>query len=61
MNAGNVSSMRFVADLLDKRGRGQQAAQLRSRGLCSGAAHQSDLLRKRQGMVAMRAARRFIQ
>jgi len=30
MNAGNVSSMRFVAELLDKRGRGQQAAQLRS-------------------------------
>jgi len=30
MNAGNVSSMRFVADLLDQRGRGQQAAQLRS-------------------------------
>lgn len=30
MNAGNVSSMRFVAELLDKRGRSQQAAQLRS-------------------------------
>jgi hypothetical protein len=30
MNAGNVSSMRFVAELLDKRGRGQQAAQLRA-------------------------------
>jgi len=30
MNAGNVSSMRFVADLLEKRGRSQQAAQLRS-------------------------------
>ncbi len=30
MNAGNVSSMRFVAALLDKRGRTQQAAQLRS-------------------------------
>jgi hypothetical protein len=30
MNAGNVSSMRFVAELLDKRGRTQEAAQLRS-------------------------------
>jgi hypothetical protein len=30
MNAGNVSSMRFVAELLDQRGRTQQAAQLRS-------------------------------
>ncbi len=30
MNAGNVSSMRFVAELLDKRGRGQQAASLRA-------------------------------
>lgn len=30
MNAGNVSSMRFVAALLEKRGRAQQAAQLRS-------------------------------
>ena len=29
MNAGNVSSMRFVAELLEKRGHGQQAAQLR--------------------------------
>lgn len=30
MNAGNVSSMRFVADLLDRSGRSQEAAQLRS-------------------------------
>lgn len=30
MNAGNVSSMRFVAELLDKRNRGQEAAQLRA-------------------------------
>jgi hypothetical protein len=30
MNAGNVSSMRFVAELLDKRGRGQEAASLRA-------------------------------
>ena len=30
MNAGNVSGMRFVADLLDRRGRTQQAAQLRA-------------------------------
>ncbi len=30
MNAGNVSSMRFVAALLERRGRMQQAAQLRS-------------------------------
>jgi hypothetical protein len=30
MNAGNVSSMRVVAQLLDKRGRSQEAAQLRS-------------------------------
>lgn len=30
MNAGNVSSMRFVAELLDHRGRGSQAAQLRA-------------------------------
>jgi len=29
MNAGNVGSMRFVADLLDRRGQGSQAAQLR--------------------------------
>lgn len=30
MNAGNVSSMRFVADLLKRAGRGGEAAQLRS-------------------------------
>jgi hypothetical protein len=30
MNAGNVSSMRFVADLLDHSGRGSEASQLRS-------------------------------
>jgi hypothetical protein len=30
MNAGNVSSMRFVADLLERRGDAQQAGQLRS-------------------------------
>lgn len=30
MNAGNVSSMRFVAELLDRRGRNHQAAQLRA-------------------------------
>lgn len=30
MNAGNVSSMRFVADLLERRGQGQEAAQLRA-------------------------------
>jgi len=30
MNAGNVSSMRFVADLLDRRGQSQQAATLRT-------------------------------
>ncbi len=30
MNAGNVSSMRFVAELLDHRGRGSEAAQLRA-------------------------------
>jgi hypothetical protein len=30
INAGNVSSMTFVAELLEKRGRGPQAAQLRS-------------------------------
>lgn len=30
MNAGNVSSMRFVAELLEHRGRGREAAQLRS-------------------------------
>lgn len=30
MNAGNVSSMRFVAALLEKRGRSQQGAQLRA-------------------------------
>jgi hypothetical protein len=30
MNAGNVSSMRFVAQLLDKRGQAQKAAELRS-------------------------------
>lgn len=30
MNAGNVSSMKFVAELLDRNGRGAEAAQLRS-------------------------------
>lgn len=30
MNAGNVSNMRFVAELLERRGRGQDAAKLRS-------------------------------
>jgi hypothetical protein len=30
MNAGNVSSMRFVADLLERRGQANRAAQLRS-------------------------------
>jgi hypothetical protein len=30
MNAGNVSSMRFVAELLEKSGRDQEASQLRS-------------------------------
>jgi len=30
MNAGNVSSMRFVAELLEKKGRSQQAAELRA-------------------------------
>jgi TAT (twin-arginine translocation) pathway signal sequence len=30
MNAGNVSSMRFVADLLERRGLGEDAAKLRS-------------------------------
>lgn len=30
MNAGNVSSMRFVAELLEHRGRGQEAAKLRA-------------------------------
>jgi hypothetical protein len=30
MNAGNVASMRFVADLLDRRGQAQEAAQLRT-------------------------------
>jgi len=30
MNAGNVSSMRFVAELLEKNGRAQEAAQLRA-------------------------------
>jgi hypothetical protein len=30
MNAGNVSSMRFVAELLERRGRGHEAAQLRT-------------------------------
>jgi hypothetical protein len=32
MNAGNVSSMRFVADLLDRRGDSSRASQLRAEG-----------------------------
>jgi hypothetical protein len=61
MNAGNVSSMRFVADLLERRGDSSRASQLRAEAKDLRATHQSQALCCRQRLLAMRTAQRPVR